>query len=94
MATYAVLLLTAWPALLTRQAEQHILGLPDLVFEAVVTYSPALERDREHIEERATSAEFYAAFREVVKLAYPLGKAMAMFSPRGQAAATTSRSSA
>lgn len=78
---------------LIRQAETHILGLPDLVFDAVVSYSARLEADRAYIEEHATSAQVYAAFWEVVKLAYPLGRVMEMFSPRrGPAAGTTSRS--
>jgi hypothetical protein len=78
---------------LIRQAEHHVLGLPDMIFDAVVTYSPRLEADRSYIEEHATSAQVYAAFWEVVKLAYPLGRVMEMFSPRrGPTAGTTSKS--
>ena len=45
----------------------------DALFEHLLAYSPVLEKDRDYIEENATEAQVFAAFREVVSLADPFG---------------------
>ena len=53
--------------------QSTLLGSVDLVLDLLFDYSPALQADRERIEEYATDDEALDAFLEVLKLAYPFG---------------------
>lgn len=48
-----------------------LINSTDVVLELLYAYSPALEKEREWIEENAYETEAFAAFMEVLKLAYP-----------------------
>jgi hypothetical protein len=50
-----------------------LLDSPDIIFEAVCDYSPALAADKDFIEENAYQDEIATVFIEVLKIAYPFG---------------------
>jgi hypothetical protein len=74
---------------LIAQFESAVLGMPSLVFEAVLSYAPAIEADREYIREHAYSYQLYDALWKIVQLAYPLGQVVKMFS--GPTVSSTSK---
>ena len=45
----------------------------DALFEHLLAYSPVLKKERDYIEENATEAQVFAAFKEVIGLADPFG---------------------
>ncbi len=61
-------LINLWPLIQTVLVD----GM-DALFEHLLAYSPVLEKDRDYIEENATEAQVFAAFKEVVGLADPFG---------------------
>ena len=65
-----------------------VLGAVDIVLSMLFAYSPELEADRERIENEAYDDEAFAAFFEVLKLAYPFG-ALVRNLKTGPAAQTT-----
>ncbi len=67
-----------------------LLGSMDLLLGALFAYSPALLADRERIETEAYDDEAITALAEVVRLAYPLGMALAAL--RGSSVMPTSTS--
>lgn len=68
-----------------------LLGSMDLLLNALFAYSPELQADRARIEAEAYDDEAIAALAEVVRLAYPLGMALAAL--RGSPAMPTSTNS-
>lgn len=56
----------------------NLIGAPDLVFEAVCAYCPAIGRERERLEEEAFDAEILDALVEVLKLAFPFSRLLNM----------------
>lgn len=73
-------------------AKRLAMGSIDLCVEALFAYSPALQADRETIEENATDAEAMAAFVEVLKLAYPFGALLTTVSGGLRQPATSKKS--
>lgn len=65
---------------LIRSMETVLLGSVDLIIDLLYKYSTVISHDRQRIEETATDDEAVAAFTEVIKLAYPLGKLRAELS--------------
>lgn len=68
-------LLAALPALtpqLLPLLESLVVDALDEAIELVFLYAPAVEADREYLDEHGTESQFVAAFLEVVKLAVPL----------------------
>lgn len=63
-------------------AQVYLLDSPDLIWEALCAYSPAIAADREALEEAAFDFEIMDALIEVLKLAYPFGRLAAMFRSR------------
>lgn len=66
-----------------------LIGSIDTVFDLVCSYAPAIEKDRERIEEDAYDEEIIEAFTKILVLAFPLGKILLTMS--GLAASTTSK---
>lgn len=60
-------------------AKELLLGSMDLLLDALFAYSPVLQADRARIEAEAYDDEAIVALVEVVRLAYPLGMALAAF---------------
>lgn len=60
-------------------AKEYVLDSPDLIWEALCAYSPAINAKRETIEEAAYDVEIMDALAEVLKLAYPFGRLVQMF---------------
>ena len=54
----------------------HLLGSADTITEAVFDYSPAMQEDREYIEENGFDTEIVAAFLAILSLAFPFGQAI------------------
>jgi hypothetical protein len=50
-----------------------LLDSPDIIFDAICDYSPALAADRDFIEENSYQDEIAVVFVEVLKIAYPFG---------------------
>jgi hypothetical protein len=61
-----------------------LLGSTDLLLDMLFEYSPELQADRERIENVAFDEEALTGFVEVLKLAYPFGQLIALFSPNGR----------
>jgi hypothetical protein len=59
-------------------AQASLLGAPDLIFEAVCRYCPAINHDRELIEEAAFEAELMDVFVEVLKIVFPFGRLLSI----------------
>lgn len=62
---------------------QAMLDSPDILFEAICDYSPAIGTDRAYIEENAYQDEIAGAFMEVLKIAYPFGKLLGIVTSLG-----------
>ena len=54
----------------------HLLGSADTITDAVFDYSPAMQEDREYIEENGFDTEIVAAFLSILSLAFPFGQAI------------------
>ena len=54
----------------------HLLGSADLIVEAVFDYSPAMKKDRKHIEEKGYDTELVSCFLSILGLAFPFGQAI------------------
>lgn len=52
----------------------HLIGSPDLVFEAVCGYSPSIKEDRERLETEALDAEIIDVLGVILKLAFPFSR--------------------
>lgn len=61
-------------ASLIGSAEGLLLGAVDLISDLVIDYAPALQADRDYIDNHAYDAQMVAAFKEVLRLAFPLGE--------------------
>lgn len=73
-------------------AEELFVDGLDLVCDMLITYSPALEAERDYIEEYATDKQILAAFQEVAALADPFGMIQLMTRRFGRAVTGTSSS--
>lgn len=78
-------------AALVRTVSGTLLGAVDQMLHLMFEYSPELAADREYIEENAYDEEALVAFTEVLKLAYPLGRLLAVVTGR-QESLTSSNS--
>jgi hypothetical protein len=63
--------------------KERLIDAPDLVFELVCEYAPAIAADRTWIEENANDEEAMEALIEVLKLAYPFGPLTRFFKRAG-----------
>lgn len=63
-------------------AQAYLLDSPDLIWEALCAYSPAIAADQEDLEDGVYDYEIMDALVEVLKLAYPFGRLAAMFRSR------------
>lgn len=70
-----------------------LLDSPDIIFEAICDYSPALAADKDFIEENAYQDEIAAVFIEVLKIAYPFGSLLGIAQSLGSMEKQTSPSS-
>lgn len=68
-----------------------LLDSPDIIFEAICDYSPALAADRAFIEENAYQDEISAVFIEVLKIAYPFGSLLGIAKSLGSLEKQTSQ---
>lgn len=59
---------------LVRMVTSRVVGSIDLMREALFDYSPALDGDRERIENEGYDSEIVAAFTQVLRLAFPFGQ--------------------
>lgn len=50
-----------------------LLYAPDFIFEALCAYAPAIDRDKEYIDENGYDEEIMKAFVEVLRIVYPFG---------------------
>ena len=55
---------------------KHLLGSADMITQAVFQYSPAINEDKEYIEEHGYDEELVAAFMQLLSLAFPFGSAI------------------
>ncbi len=53
-----------------------VIGAVDIMRDLLFDYSPALQADREHLEENGFDSEFVQVFMEVLKLGFPFGSMM------------------
>lgn len=58
--------------LIVPQLVPLLLDMQDEVFDLLVAYSPALQQDREYLEEHALDEQVIDAFLSVLRLAFPL----------------------
>ena len=65
---------------LVRSVGALLVGSTDIVIDLLFEYAPALEADRERIENECYDSELIAAFVEVVRLAYPFGELAGLMS--------------
>lgn len=65
-------------AKLVRTFSGTLLGSVDKMLDLLFEFSPELAEDRERIEEEAYDEEALNAFAEVLKLAYPFGRLLAL----------------
>ncbi len=72
----------------------HLLGSADLITEAVFDYSPAMKKDKKHIEENGFDTELVSCFLAILGLAYPFGQAIEGLLKLGQVDSQTEASSA
>ena len=70
-----------------------LLDSPDILFDAICDYSPALAADRTFIEENAYQDEIARAFVEVLKIAYPFGSLLGIATSLGSQERQTSPNS-
>lgn len=61
---------------ITDVVKSLLLGSMDTLLDALFRYSPALNADREHIEETAYDDEAIAALGVIIGLAYPLDQVL------------------
>lgn len=54
----------------------HLLGSADTITEAVFDYSPAMQEDREYIEENGFDTEIVGCFISILGVAFPFGEAI------------------
>ncbi len=71
-----------------------LLGSADMIVEAVFQYSPAIAKDRKHIEENGFDEELVAAFMKLLALAFPFGRAIQGLMKLGQGEQLTEANSA
>jgi hypothetical protein len=67
---------------LVRTLSGTLIGSIDLLMDLLFEYSPELAADRERIEEEAFDEEALEALAEVLRLAYPFGRALALVTGR------------
>jgi len=69
-----------------------LFGGMDLLLDSLFAYSPALQEDRERIEQEAYDDEAIAALGVVISLAYPLDRLLSVWSgPAGTQTSTSLR---
>jgi len=78
---------------LLEQVGSLLLNSVDLLIEALFDYSPALQAEREWIEDNATDLEAMNALWEVIQIVYPFGSLMNKL-PTGLTTNGTSKNSA
>lgn len=67
---------------LVRTLSGTLIGSIDLLMDLLFEYSPELAADRERIEAEAYDEEALEALAEVLRLAYPFGRALALVTGR------------
>lgn len=65
----------------------------EIVLDALYAYAPAIQADKEFVEENAFDDEAVRAFGEVLKLAYPFGQLISLVSQIGPSGDTISQNS-
>lgn len=60
-----------------------LIDSPDILLDAICSYSPTLAADRVYIEENCYQDEIAKAFVEVLKIAYPFGSLLGIVTSLG-----------